>query len=66
MDESNGFSPDMPLKDFMDGLLGLALKNESLSIRGHANRGGCIIRYMFVVDSVDLATAHHSDAETQH
>lgn len=67
MDESQiAFDGDMTLKDFLNGILGLALKDEALVIRGHFDRGGCIVRYTFTIDSVDLATAFHSNQEKPH
>lgn len=60
------FDSSITAKQFFTDLLAMALDNESLCVRGFTERGGCIIRFHFEVDSIDYATAFHTDPETRH
>lgn len=59
-------SRDATVKEFLTAALAAALEDKNLRITGHCIRGGCVIRYTLNVDSIDYATAFHSDPETRH
>jgi hypothetical protein len=54
------------LREFLTTALAAALEDKHLRVTGHCIRGGCVIRYTLNVDSIDYATAFHSDPEMKH